>query len=73
MLTALAGFGMVKATGVSMGAPWISGSLVSSLVALDLTIRSVEPGRTRSVVRELGIVVALAAVIALMVWRPGAA
>lgn len=73
LLTALAGFGLVKATGASMGAPWISGSLVLSLVALDLTIRSVEPGRPRSLVRELGIAVALAAVMALMVWRPGAA
>lgn len=73
LLTALAGFGLVKATGVSLGAPWISGSLLLSLVALDLTVRSVEPGRPRSVPRAVGTFVALIAVVALMVWRPGAA
>jgi hypothetical protein len=73
LLTALAGFGMVKATGQSLGAPWILGSLLLSLLALELTVRSVEPGRSRSRVCEVGIVVALAAVVALMVWRPGAA
>jgi hypothetical protein len=55
-----------------LGAPWISGSLLLSLVALDLTIRSVEPGRPRSVTRGVGIVAALVTVTALMVWRPGA-
>lgn len=73
LLTALAGFGLVKATGASLGAPWISGSLVLSLVALDLTVRSVEPGRPRTVMHGVGIALALAAVMALMVWRPGAA
>jgi hypothetical protein len=73
LLTALAGFGLVKATGASLGAPWISGSLLLSLVALELTVRSVEPGRPRSVAHVVGIIVALAAVVALMVWRPGAA
>lgn len=73
LLLALAGFGMVKASGVSLGAPWISGSLVLALVALELTVRSVEPGRSRSVVRVMGIVGALAAAVVLMVWRPGAA
>ena len=73
LLTALAGFGMVKATGASLGAPWISGSLVLSLVALELTVRSVEPGRPRSTAHMVGIVGALVAVLALMVWRPGAA
>jgi hypothetical protein len=73
LLTALAGFGLVKATGASLGAPWIAGSLLLSLVALDLTIRSVEPGRPTSVARVVGIVGALVAVMALMVWRPGAA
>ena len=73
LLTALAGFGLVKATGASLGAPWISGSLLLSLVALELTVRSVEPGRPRSLAHGLGIIVALVAVVALMVWRPGAA
>ena len=73
LLTALAGFGLAKASGVSLGAPWISGSLLLSLVALDLTVRSVEPGRPRSLPRAVGIVTALVAVLALMVWRPGAA
>lgn len=73
LLTALAGFGLVKATGVSLGAPWVAGSLLLSLVALDLTIRSVEPGRPTSAARVVGIVGALAVVVALMVWRPGAA
>lgn len=73
LLTALAGFGMVKATGASLGTPWISGSLLLSLVALELTVRSVEPGRPRSLAHGVGILVALVAVVALMVWRPGAA
>lgn len=73
LLTALAGFGLVKASGASLGAPWIAGSLLLSLLALDLTIRSVEPGRPLSVARVVGIVGALVAVMALMVWRPGAA
>lgn len=73
VLTALAGFGMVKATGASLGAPWISGSLLLALGALDLTIRSVEPGRPRSAARGLGIAGALVAVLVLMIWRPGAA
>jgi len=71
LVMALAGFGMVKATGVSLGAPWISGSLVLSLGALELTIRSVEPGRASSVARVVGIVGALVGVLVLMVWRPG--
>lgn len=73
LLTALAGFGLVKATGRSLGEAWISGSLLLSLAALDLTIRSVEPGRPRSTARVVGIAVALVAATVLMVWRPGAA
>jgi hypothetical protein len=73
LLTAVAGYGLVKATGASLGAPWIAGSLLLSLVALELTVRSVEPGRSRSLARVLGIVGALVVVLALMVWRPGAA
>jgi hypothetical protein len=73
VLTALAGFGMVKATGASLGAPWIAGALLFALGALDLTIRSVEPGRPPSAVRVLGIAGALAAALVLMIWRPGAA
>lgn len=73
LLTAVAGYGLVKATGVSLGAPWVAGSLVLSLVALDLTVRSVEPGRPRSVARVVGIVGSLVVILAMMVWRPGAA
>jgi hypothetical protein len=73
LLTALAGFGLVKASGRSLGEPWISGSLLLSLAALDLTIRSVEPGRPRSTARVVGIAAALVAATVLMVWRPGAA
>jgi hypothetical protein len=73
LLTALAGFGMTKATGASLGAPWIAGSLLLSLVALDLTVRSVEPGRPRSLARVVAIMGALVIILALMVWRPGAA
>jgi hypothetical protein len=73
VLTATAGFGMAKATGAKLGAPWIAGSLLLALAALDLTIRSVEPGRSRSVARMLGIAGALAAALVLMIWQPGAA
>jgi hypothetical protein len=72
LLTALAGFGMVKATGASLGAPWIAASVLLSLVVLDLTVRSVEPGRPPSLLRVVGIVAAFVAALALMVWRPGA-
>jgi len=83
LLTALAGFGMVRATGASLGAPWISGALVLSLLALDLTVAHAEPvepgqpgqpgqpGRSRSPVRVVSILASLAAALALMIWRPG--
>jgi len=73
VLTMAAGFGMAKATGVSLGAPWISGALLLALVALELTVRSVEPGRERTLGYALGIAGALAATLVLMIWRPGAA
>jgi hypothetical protein len=79
LLTAVAGYGMSKATGASLGAPWIAGSLLLSLVVLDLTVRSVEPGRSpeaappRSLARVVAIIGALVIILALMVWRPGAA
>ncbi|MCX4240522.1 hypothetical protein [Paraliomyxa miuraensis] len=72
LLTALAGFGLVRATGASLGAPWISGSLVLGLLAVDLAVSSVEPGRSRSGLRAVACVSSLLAALALMVWRPGA-
>lgn len=72
LLTALAGFGLARATGASLGAPWISASLLLSLLTLDLTVRSVEPGRAPSGLRTAGILASLAITLALMVWRPGA-
>ena len=33
----LSGYGMMKATGVSMGAGWISGSMLASIAALQLS------------------------------------
>lgn len=70
VLLALAGFGMAKATGASLGALWITGGLVLGLLALELTVQGVEPGRSPSRARVLGVAGALAGALALMVWRP---
>ncbi|MCK6525195.1 hypothetical protein L6R49_27635, partial [Myxococcota bacterium] len=70
--TWLFGYAMMKAGGYSMGAPWISASLLTSLGSLLALTRVVEqdrPAPLSSVVAVLG----LAATVALMVFRPEAA
>jgi hypothetical protein len=66
----IAGYGLLRETGVSMGAPWISASLITSLGALAAAAWSVEAPRRAGA----WVAVALfAATVAVMVLRPGAA
>lgn len=71
VLTWMAGYGLMRSTSVSMGSPWISGTLLLSLVTLQAIVWGVErPDRRRGVVA----VVALGGLLgstALMVARPG--
>lgn len=67
----IAGWGMAKHTGVSLGAPWISISMLASLVAMHELIRDVEPGRPRSKLRVAVVVLGLLGSVATMVFRHG--
>ncbi len=71
LLTWVAGWGMAKMYAISLGRPWITVSMVTSLIALHETIRDVEPGRPRSRVRTALILLALLASLASMVIRHG--
>lgn len=71
IVTWIAGWGMAKQYAISLGKPWITISMVASLVALHETIRDVEPGRPRSKARTAVIVVALLLSLASMVIRHG--
>ena len=66
----IAGYGMLKATGVSMGAGWVSASMLASIVALHLAQLS---ARRETQARWLGPVAwaALGASIGAMVGRAG--
>jgi hypothetical protein len=48
VLTWIAGYGMTRQLGVSLGEPWVSISMVASMAALHETLRATEPGRTPS-------------------------
>ena len=66
----IAGYGMLKATGVSMGAGWVSASMLASIVALhmaQLSARRVEAARWTGPVAWA----ALGASIGAMVGRAG--
>lgn len=63
VLTWVTGYGLARLMGISMGSPWISGSLVASLASLQLLVYAVErPGRS---VRVLGGAAALLLVASL--------
>lgn len=71
IVTWIAGWGMARQYAISLGEPWISISMLTSLVALHETIRDVEPGRPRSRARTAMIVIALFVSLAAMVIRNG--
>jgi len=71
VLTWVAGWGMARLDGLSLGLAWITISMVASLVALHETIRAVEPGRTPSRWRAGLTLVALFVALAAMVIRHG--
>jgi FtsH-binding integral membrane protein len=71
LITWIAGWGMAKHTAVSLGAPWISVSMLASLVAMHELIRDVEPGRPRSKLRVAVVVLGLLVSVAVMVFRHG--
>jgi hypothetical protein len=62
---------MAKMYAISLGRPWVTISMVTSLIALHETIRDVEPGRPRSAVRTAVILLALFVSLASMVIRHG--
>ena len=71
LVTWIAGWGMAKMYAISLGRPWISVSMLASLIALHEIIRDVEPGRPRSRVRTTVILLALLISLASMVIRHG--
>jgi hypothetical protein len=71
LVTWIAGWGMAKMYAISLGRPWISVSMLASLIALHEVIRDVEPGRPRSRVRTTVILLALLVSLASMVIRHG--
>lgn len=71
IVTWVAGYGMAKMYAISLGRPWISISMVASLIVLHETIRDVEPDRPRSRVRTAVILIALFVSLASMVVRHG--
>jgi hypothetical protein len=46
VLAWIAGYGLTKQLGVSLGEPWVTISMVASMAALHETLRATEPGRT---------------------------
>lgn len=58
VLTWIAGYGMTRQLGVSLGEPWVTISMVASMAALHETLRATEPGRTPSRLHA-GLVLAL--------------
>jgi len=71
IVTWIAGWGMARMYAISLGRPWITISMVASLIALHEIIREVEPGRPRSKVRVAVILIALLVALASMVIRHG--
>jgi hypothetical protein len=71
LLVGTAGYGLTRLTGVSLGAPWIAGTLLLSLVWLALLFRAVEADSRRTpLVRGLAWSTLVGA-LALMIFRPG--
>lgn len=72
LLSWTAGYGLVRETGVSLGATWISVSMLLSLGVLQLAVWSVERDGRRSVWSGVLAAAGILAILALMVWRPDA-
>lgn len=71
VLTWLAGFGLARESGISLGSPWISASIVLGIGLFQLIVWAVErEGRRRRWVAALAIA-ALLATLGLMVTKPG--
>lgn len=69
VLTWLSGYGMLKVTGASMGAGWVSASMLGSIVAVGAAVWASEaPSPARAVLAWAG----LGAAVAAMVVRDGA-
>lgn len=67
----VAGYGLLRAQGISMGAPWISAGLLASLAAFALAAWSVErDGRQGAAWASLAVLVGT---VVLMVVKPGGA
>ena len=71
ILTWVAGHAMAKMYAISLGRPWITISMVTSMIVLHEIFRDVEPGRPRSKVRTAVILLALFISLASMVFRHG--
>lgn len=71
VLVWLGGFGLTKLTHISMGSPWLSASMLLSLVALQAVVWGVERAERGRAAVAVVAVVALVATLALMVTRPG--
>jgi hypothetical protein len=71
ILTWVTGYGMAKMYAISLGRPWITISMIASLIALHETVRHVEPDRPRSRVNLAVILLALFVSLASMVIRHG--
>jgi hypothetical protein len=70
-LTWIAGYGLLKTAGWSMGAPWIGPSILLSVAWLYLLATAVERPDRRSWRWFLYAVSPLVVVLALMTFRPG--
>ena len=67
--TWLFGYAMMRQGGYTMGAPWISASLLTSLLSLLALTRAVEQDRPAPITSAVA-VLGLVATVALMVFRP---
>lgn len=70
-LTWIAGYGLLKTTGVSMGAPWIGPSILLSVGWLYILATAVERADRRTWRWFLYAAAVLLVVLALMTFRPG--
>jgi hypothetical protein len=71
LLTWLAGYGLAKATSISLGSTWISSSMLLGLVGFQLLAWAVEREGRRKAWVAIATIAALSSVFALMVVRPG--
>lgn len=72
LLSWLAGYAMVQQQQLSLGAPWISASLLSSLLAMGLGAWAVEAPQRRGLALTALVQAPVLLTLWLMVARPGA-